>query len=517
MLPSNLLIVRTSRGLIKPAYISMDEANLEIAKTIIKNFEINITKKKSEILNEVKQYENIGFDYRFIRGLALILERRCRFEAKSRLNSQSIRRLVFEEANRHGTVTSEETRAEILEKIAEHLDVAVDDVEESLYGDLEDELILKEFYPLSPEDLLKQYNLSLTQTLLFKSISIEFIAKSNWKNIFRKIKHLGLMYSAEAKPEEFRITVEGSLSLFKLTERYGTSLAKLLPEIIKGEGWRIKADIVKEGEYGRRILQLILNSNDVGDLLKPAFTEHSEASVFDSSVEEKFSRDFQSLNLGWKLIREPEPLISGSHVFIPDFSLEKDSLKIYLEIIGFWTQEYLERKIKKLKELIGIDLIIAIDMNLLCSQLKLIEAKKIIYFNKAVPLKPLVNLLRELEEKNQAQQVMNLKNIQIKLEGDIIELPRLADNLGVSKTAITKILTERDTGNYMLIGDTMISRTKLDFIDTKLSMLQEKTLSNATQLIELEGLGNPDQILKALGYKVKWNGLDMEKATLQKQ
>jgi hypothetical protein len=29
---------------------------------------------------------------------------------------------------------------------------------------------------------------------------------------------------------------------------------------------------------------------------------------------------------------------------IPDFSFEKDGMKAYLEVVGFWTEEYLAKK-----------------------------------------------------------------------------------------------------------------------------------------------------------------------------
>jgi len=502
---------------IKPVYASIDDANLEAAKTLLEIFEENIGERKGELLDEVRQHEETGFDYRFIRGLATLLERRCLFEAKSSLNSQNVRRLTFQEASKYRTVASQEDRDEILRKVADSLNVSPGEVEEALYGDLEEQLILKEFKPIDPEDLLRQYNLSLTQTLLFKSTYIEFTARSNWQRIFRKIKHLGLMYSAERKPEGFWVTVDGPLSLFKLTERYGTSQAKLLPEIVGAEGWRIKASIVKGGEDGGggRVLQLELNCSDVGCMLKHTSPAPSEDGFFDSSVEERFSRSFQSLGLGWKLAREPEPLTAGTHVFIPDFSFQKDNTQVYMEVVGFWTQEYLERKVQKLQQLSGVDLIVAVDESLACSKLKHVKGR-IIYYKRDVPLRPVVDFLREFEERRLLSQVTSLKNMEIKLEGEVVTVAGIADRLGVSEEAVKRDLADRNTQGYRLIGDALVSEAKLARIDSRLSMLQEKMLSKAVRLIEEEGLGNSDLLLKALGYRVKWHGLDMEKATLQK-
>ncbi|HAE82101.1 MAG TPA: hypothetical protein DCK85_01830, partial [Ktedonobacter sp.] len=54
---------------------------------------------------------------------------------------------------------------------------------------------------------------------------------------------------------------------------------------------------------------------------------------------------------GWKLIREPEPLILDKSIFIPDFALTRDQRRIYVEILGFWTPSYRERKVQKLQQL----------------------------------------------------------------------------------------------------------------------------------------------------------------------
>src|SRR5665647_228770 len=72
--------------------------------------------------------------------------------------------------------------------------------------------------------------------------------------------------------------------------------------------------------------------------------------TYDSAVEESFASQFQAVKSGWTLKREPEPVPAGTQVIIPDFSFERAGVKVYLEIVGFWTEEYLLRKIEKLKQ-----------------------------------------------------------------------------------------------------------------------------------------------------------------------
>jgi len=96
------------------------------------------------------------------------------------------------------------------------------------------------------------------------------------------------------------------------------------------------------------------------------------SSIYDSSIEQSFAEAFASLERtqstdGWQLEREPEPLLPSAGgrdsrgIFIPDFALMRGTRRIYVEILGFWTPAYRERKIQKLQQLKGqVDLVLAL-------------------------------------------------------------------------------------------------------------------------------------------------------------
>ena len=52
------------------------------------------------------------------------------------------------------------------------------------------------------------------------------------------------------------------------------------------------------------------------------------------------------MTAGWRLEREPEPLLAGDVILIPDFALSRGGQRIYLEIAGYWRPEYRERKLR---------------------------------------------------------------------------------------------------------------------------------------------------------------------------
>jgi predicted nuclease of restriction endonuclease-like RecB superfamily len=78
--------------------------------------------------------------------------------------------------------------------------------------------------------------------------------------------------------------------------------------------------------------------------------------AYDSEVEARFAREFAALarqgrTAGWRLVREPAPLLAGGRVLIPDFGLERDGVRVFVEVVGFWTPGYLGRKRQALERL----------------------------------------------------------------------------------------------------------------------------------------------------------------------
>jgi predicted nuclease of restriction endonuclease-like RecB superfamily len=73
--------------------------------------------------------------------------------------------------------------------------------------------------------------------------------------------------------------------------------------------------------------------------------------AFDSLLEQSFAESWGSGRRdGWRLERETEVLHRGQKVFLPDFALRHaDGRCVLLEIVGFWTPEYLRAKTETLR------------------------------------------------------------------------------------------------------------------------------------------------------------------------
>ena len=102
-------------------------------------------------------------NYRFIRGLSQLLGRRVVIETDAAVDPFLARETVFEACR--GMALSRVEREEALQKAAKKLSISIKELEKALWADLEENQVVRSFLPLSPAELIQQYNISLTQTL----------------------------------------------------------------------------------------------------------------------------------------------------------------------------------------------------------------------------------------------------------------------------------------------------------------------------------------------------------------
>ncbi len=509
MLPSELLVTKTKKDRIYPEFVQIDEKHLELAEELIEVYKNFVGKKKSEIGEILVEFEH-GLNFKLIRGLRTLLERRCIFKSKFAVEPVVARRAIFEEAN-DKKITNRKEREKVIENVANKLNISVTDLEQSLWADQESEVVLDTFASLSPEELLKLYNLSLAQTLLFKSTGMNVSFKGNYKEIFRAIKYFGLMYIPESGN---KIRVEGTSSLLKLSERYGTSLAKLLPVIVNSDEWEIDAEIViRRGTP--RIYHFVMGSRSKNLLM---CKEEAAKPMFDSSIEERFYNAFlaSAASKNWELIREPDAVFTGKTVFIPDFKFKHKELEIetYFEIVGFWTEDYIRRKLLKLRAM-PFNMVVAIDKNLACfhsAQFELGLDQPVILYSRKVPVGAVLRYLAEIEGEEIKRQVERLKfrGTQIELEGDLIPIKDIAMRYNAGKEAVRVCLNHPE---YVVFKEVVVKKELLNEVKDKLVSMDSYV--EARRAIEDKGLSNPDEVLAHLGFTVKWKGLDPSAATIE--
>jgi hypothetical protein len=474
---------------------------------LIETFEQHIGKTYGDLLAELDGYEEMN--YRFIRGLSQLLGRRTVIETDAVVDPSLARETVFEACG--GMALSPAEKKEALQKAAKKLSISVKELEKALWADLEENQIVKSFVPLSPAELLKQYNISLTQTLLFKAVDLDIWIKGDFQKILWKILRSGLMYSLEDTEEgrdkidreshrdterneeskgktkegktkekfdelkAVHLHLDGPASLFRISERYGNSFAKIFPALLRSKGWRLKSGILYKGYQGKRVLDFTLDDSEKLFKITPeaamypettstgiqikeekgiyeAEKETRKEAVKDIGIEEIDAEEeaydstleqiFGSLSLGsWKIKREPTILKAGKYAFVPDFSLQRDGMRVYLEIVGFWTPEYLENKIEKLKQ-VKEPVILLIDRKLKCSE-KDFPSQEVIFFDKKIPANEVMQILRKYEEKKFSEDRTRLEDMEFSISGELINLEEIASEKGVMPDALKEVVADR--------------------------------------------------------------------------
>jgi len=613
MLPIELLRVRISSKLnqIRPVFYDSQEKNqLLLAVKLVKLFEQMGTEgvSKAKLDENILEIEAKYTDYKLVRGICHLLEQRCVYAIPGRtfphggnnnaMNAINLRRKIFEESSRNGYPATEDERKQILQKFATESDLTTDELEIAMWADLDKNKRLKNFESLSPLQLISWYNISILQSLLLNCIKLEFSVYGgfSWKKILRKIKQLGLMYflyhennlESEAnqqtrnqemvfnskKDKRVICTVEGPVSIVRLTDKYGTAMAKLIPLIIFTDIWSIDAIILRKSISGVRKTYRFQISNKDKDL--PLFDAskvqpQSESNMdsgsiyknaiddFDSIVEKKFMDKFLKFSIGWNLIREPDPLIlSNGKAFIPDFVFEKYGIKVYLEIVGFWTSEYLKRKLEKIKDLlntksatsVGSDLLIVANIDNYISEngdktmidsifSKYIARNNLIFYKKdQIPFGPIIKYLKDIDSRIIDDISINFNNSIVKELESIIEekqnkiifLKQVSDKQNIPVESVLKTIRNLQSNNdasttaiksrlrgFLLLDNYLISNDKIDELLPELDKL--KKLPDAVRFLGQNNI--PEECITSLipkiGFEIVWNGIDFNDALIQRK
>ena len=503
MLPSQLLRGKVVGGKLSLKWALGSEEELELAEDLIRIFKIG--RKLNEIEEEEEEIEDYYsglFDYKLVRGLYIILLRKGRFEGpESVLDPLEARRRVYKIVNReyHGFVRYEE-RADAIRRAAEEIGMSEDELERSLWADFE--LRLVDFDEPEPEDLLKEYNLALLQTALFKSLRMHLLTSSSGgevKLLLRALKSLGLMYTA-SKGDKLELTIDGPASILKLTTKYGVAMAKLIPLIVRMSDWYLRAEILR-----RKMIKL-----EVSHKMRHLFPESEVTIEYDSSIEREFPRICPK---GWNVYREPEPLLSGNSIIIPDFMLEKGKIKIYVEIMGFWTPEYVERKIEKLKDVREPILIIA-RRDLMCSRVEKIK-KDILYFDRKIDPIDLAKKLKEIEDRYWSDERDKIREeiASLRIDGKFLEVNKLKSILGITEDRLREVCCPE---GFELIGDYLISKEAISSLREEVMRRRPAKVGELKRI--LADMGLPIEIAtyvpERIGVKVSWSSLDEDSADL---
>ncbi len=326
-----------------------------------------------------------------------------------------LRLALFTSVNQeHSGFLSALQRTEVLRAFGDRYLLPTDLLEYLLVLDAEEESLLtrtSDCPPTVPE-VVAQYNQLAFEAALFAASEVHFVIDcaafnsatdtiigdrvlgapglgSVIKRLCFLARKLGvyydLSYEQTLQPTAplLHLTLYGPQEVTGSPQQYGLRLARLCRLLLdygiteratgrKGSRRLTARAILEAGatvHFLHRTYQFTIDA-DVLDLLPSPSSESVPSSpdvdLFDSSIEQLFAEAFLALESsnaveGWRLEREPEPLLLDRGIFIPDFALTRGSRRVYIEILGFWTPSYRERKVQRLQQLKGrYDLLLAL-------------------------------------------------------------------------------------------------------------------------------------------------------------
>jgi len=412
VLTANLARSRTTDETVTPLFIDPEkERYRKTARGLIQLFEDHLGEPKGDLEAAIDELTVADTDYKIVQGLAKLLQDECEFEMVAPAEPREIRRRLFEKANerypivRQPTLGEDTQKLEVYSAVADELGISLQDCYRGMYADLEANKRLvrigtrtAEQYASDEDDsststtaltgsstedyehtdltvdwLLTRYNLALAQAILYDATEMRIRVWDHFGTVFSYVKLFGLMhriYPIDADGERvastdlaagYEAVLDGPASLFSQSRKYGIRMANFLPALPLCDRWEMDAEILVD-ESTAETRQFALNHTEgLG-------SHYSAGQRFDSDVERTLAQKWERANTEWELVREDDVFDLGAEVMIPDFAIEHpDGRRAIVEIVGFWTPEYLDAKLAKIREVEADNFVLAVSEQLDCA------------------------------------------------------------------------------------------------------------------------------------------------------
>ena len=367
-----------------PQYLDTADAQwLQVADQLLGIFRARSGSTHGELEEETDDLFGDLPDPQIYQGLAKLLEDRCEFEVQSSLPPPEVLgEAVFRTATKKRQDALEKigqsfSRDQVLQAVAAELKTDVAPIETSLFADLKSEQRLTTFRGITPERLLQRYNVSLAQAILLRSTGVEIVIRGEspqrYRQLFRAIKFHRLICDVErtSEPERqakgqhkslarrsgsdaFCLCIDGPLSLFSATQKYGLQLAMFLPTLLLCEDFELKAKLRWGAERKDKVFHLSSKDGLVSHQAETGMFVPAEAPMFVELFRKKIA--------DWEISEETEIIAAGKSFWVPDYRLmhRATGRVVLLDILGFWRRSSVERHLQMLKEHAGIPFIVAL-------------------------------------------------------------------------------------------------------------------------------------------------------------
>jgi predicted nuclease of restriction endonuclease-like RecB superfamily len=192
------------------------------------------------------------------------------------------------------------------------------------------------------------------QGLLYaaRELVVDLGPEADARLVFHYVKLPGLIYALEPASRGYRLRLDGPLSIFGATRKYGLRLAKFLPGLLLTAPWRLSATV--EWRDREAYLELDSETSCLESHYVGPRAEHEA-----DPVREAFVRAWERAKDtgGWEV--EPGAGVLSfperKAALVPDFTLRHSDTgeRVHLEVLGFWSERNLAERAALLREARG--------------------------------------------------------------------------------------------------------------------------------------------------------------------
>lgn len=414
-------MARLYRGRLFPHRLDpKDKKVLEAAAAAISAYEEHVGGVRSELVSALSELEETAGPkldarrgFRIVRAFGKLLEERAQWSAPTEVDAYLLRTRIYELASALPEMPAAEagllelpTRADVLLQAAREAGLPDGETAAGLmFSDRQSAQVLSEFARLTPEGLVERYNVAQVQGVLYaaRELAVDLDAEADSRLVFHYVKRMGLIHAIEPCYGGFggyRLTLDGPLSLFGPTRKYGLRLAKFLPGLMLTGPWKLRATVDWKGRDA--LLELDSEGFDArSHYLGPKTDEEQEA------VRESFARAWKRAREtgGWTLSGSQRILNFPEHgaALVPDFTLtHENGTEAHLEILGFWSERSLVERVALVRAAVerGERVLVAASENAGASKGALAEAVRggVVPFKGRLPAKTVLQALESPAE-----------------------------------------------------------------------------------------------------------------------
>jgi predicted nuclease of restriction endonuclease-like RecB superfamily len=346
----------TSKGRIAPIYLKRDDPYwLEVAESLLMIFREGVGMTRGEIETEVDELVGEGLATLAHRGLAKVLEDRAEFEVVADVPPEVIRDKVFTAAAEHRrSLRSADghrhpfRRDEVLGAVAGELGLAPEKVAASLFADLKDENRMIRFEDLDARRLIDRYNVALAQAVLLRSVLVTAEVRhekpARYRQLFRQLKFHRLLYRVEGSMDVgYTFQIDGPLSLFSATNKYGLQMALFLPTLLHCADFRLTAEL----RWGPRRDPRTFHLESKDGLV----SHQADTGTYVPAEMSAFLDRFRQVAPAWEVSEATDVIELGREgVWVPDYRFvhKATGTDVFVEVVGFWKRSSLDRLLRLL-------------------------------------------------------------------------------------------------------------------------------------------------------------------------